>query len=518
MCIKIPEHFLLSRLDDGETRFSLDNLSVLLRDWRYRIRRHGLGEQCRPWAARAYSALFTANSLLTSKLVHPDLDTFRHAGLSAEVMSGILCTSAAMAYALLSVPNIFPLQYRPPSPAPFLFNLFSMKGMSSIRARMSANGWCPFTVSVIDSYGLSALGYASTLPPFIRGSADEHRQCTDRNCGVNNVDVLRYQNKHVHPSCTCAHISVPLEDVHALLDFGVIPVVVPVGANLTIRAASDVPYVAISHVWVDGLGSVTEKGLPLCQVERIAPMVRALVPSGAFWMDSLCIPAERNTRKRAIGLMARTYGEAAEVLVLDAGIRACRSDAAIEEKAVRVLTSGWAQRLWTLQEAMLACNLNFEFSDGITRIEELIPATEEIMDDPLMPSLGMELHRLTTYRERGGVRPQPFTLAQVARALKWRSTSKSEDETLAISGLVGVDAAELVALPSHAERMKALLLGLGSVDPGIITFPGVRLDIPGFTWAPQTLMIHGTANMSIQRNGERTALCTPEGLLGEYAI
>ena len=77
-------------------------------------------------------------------------------------------------------------------------------------------------------------------------------------------------------------------------------------------------YLAISHVWADGLGSTSEAGLPRCQVERLAALARSLVPeSGAFWIDSLCVPRASDLRKTAIKAMGRTYKDAFAVLVLD---------------------------------------------------------------------------------------------------------------------------------------------------------------------------------------------------------
>lgn len=130
-------------------------------------------------------------------------------------------------------------------------------------------------------------------------------------------------------------------------------------------------------MWADGLRSTTEEGLPACEIKRLAAMTSQLVPEGAFWIDTLCIPAIQDVRNRAIGLMAQTYRDAAAVLVIDSGIRATSSSAAREEKLLHVLASGWMQRLWTLQEGLLALKLIFEFLDGLVAVEELLPVRED---------------------------------------------------------------------------------------------------------------------------------------------
>ena len=48
--------------------------------------------------------------------------------------------------------------------------------------------------------------------------------------------------------------------------------------GLTIQSEDEGPYVAISHVWADGLGSNTERGSPTCQIKRMHKYVCKLLP------------------------------------------------------------------------------------------------------------------------------------------------------------------------------------------------------------------------------------------------
>lgn len=62
-------------------------------------------------------------------------------------------------------------------------------------------------------------------------------------------------------------------------------------------------------------------------------------------------------------MMRRTYADAAAVLVIDPGIEPLLlSTSTKERRSLGILTSGWTQRLWTLQEAVVAVNLIFKFS------------------------------------------------------------------------------------------------------------------------------------------------------------
>ena len=107
-----------------------------------------------------------------------------------------------------------------------------------------------------------------------------------------------------------------------------------------------------------------------------------------------------------------------------------------------------------------------------------------------------------------------FGFGDLARSLLWRTTSRAEDETLAIAGLADVNATELVSLPAH-ERMRTFLLRVRNLPPNIIFMSSPKLGEAGFRWAPQTLMQKGGSVAAV--SGAYNAVCTPAGLLAEYA-
>src|SRR5208282_6397398 len=90
-----------------------------------------------------------------------------------------------------------------------------------------------------------------------------------------------------------------------------------------------------------------------------------------FWIDSLCVPFNSALRRTAIGLMARTYSSASVVLVFDEGIEQIMSSDPIHEKMFVIFISTWVQRLWPLQEVMLADELVFRLADGLLDHREL---------------------------------------------------------------------------------------------------------------------------------------------------
>jgi len=83
------------------------------------------------------------------------------------------------------------------------------------------------------------------------------------------------------------------------------------------------------------------------------------------------------------------------VLVLDPGIQSCSVKAPVKEQLFRVVTSGWAQRMWTLQEGLLAERLVFEFTDGLMSVEELLTSSRRLVFDPVVRLLLREMEQLT---------------------------------------------------------------------------------------------------------------------------
>ncbi|KAK7049525.1 hypothetical protein VNI00_005556 [Paramarasmius palmivorus] len=379
-----------------------------------------------------------------------------------------------------------------------------------------------------------------TSVAFIRNTPDEHQHCTDESCNLFTItDTSAYVPRHTSTSCQCGYIVPPFDAITQLLsegDHGSVPIVVFDGQRLLVERAVDRPYVAISHVWADGLGSTTEQGLPGCQVARLAALVQSIIPtSGGFWMDSLCVPDVKDLRKRAIKLMAKTYKDAASVLVIDATIMSqCHSQSRLwRDNLFRIATSGWVRRVWTLQEGILARKLYFQFADGPVDVDERLEsymkdqvAADFLAQDPsgksepLFPVHFAMCLPLIAFRGRKKLAaPRECTFGDVAGLLRLRTTSKAEDETVAIAGLLPqVDVGALLAIsgPDVVEqRMKAFLIQLREIPRFLPILNDPKIELPGFRWAPRTL-----ASVFNSDSGRLygTATCTESGLSGVYNV
>lgn len=128
-------------------------------------------------------------------------------------------------------------------------------------------------------------------------------------------------------------------------------------------------YVAVSHVWGDGLDNPRANALPNCQISRPQVMVNKLFPVWywpvPFWIDTLCVPIHPSHKKQALKHLDWIYKSATKVLVLARTmLRIITRGMNPEEIGLRVACSGWVRRLWTLQEGVWQTRVHYQFADN----------------------------------------------------------------------------------------------------------------------------------------------------------
>lgn len=382
------------------------------------------------------------------------------------------------------------------------------------RHRLQARHWCPFTISMLEATTCESVvdWIDSTQKEY---PSPYHTACTENACSRNNVNTSTYKTEHVNPHCLCEFIAPCLDDMITIFQQDSTPVirVVHSGAetHLEVSASSPGnPYVAFSHVWVDGLGSVSEKGIPTCQALRLSALAEeALGPGAALWIDSLCIPEEYVWRKRAIIALNRTYCEATAVVVVDRTIRRCPKGIGAEDFLLAIYTSAWCQRLWTYQESILAQGIFFEISEGLMPFRipaSKIPETVRV----IWEALAKEIFRL---RNPDG---EKLNLGHIARALAWRSTTKCDDETIALGTVLDIDIGRLLKVNAEIRKMMFFKL-VKRLPYNIIFLGGPKLSLRPFRWAPFTLMSQIGIRLDAD-DGSQTSQCTANGLVGNYLV
>ncbi|OQU96765.1 hypothetical protein CLAIMM_02798 [Cladophialophora immunda] len=273
---------------------------------------------------------------------------------------------------------------------------------------MEGEGWCVGQVAKLWRRHRNALAmyYFKMLgPPTVK---KDHSRCSKGRCAANDILEEVYVTAHcpVEPSfmhfqipkmitkrmsCRCGgQTGPPSDQLIAIIQDGNIPIISVRCPTTTqngkwddsldlkvVAYTGDTTYVAISHVWSDGLGNPRANTLPICQLKALRSQLQYMIltnpeyfddifPEGLhihktarlervyFWIDTLCVPVSNlETRKKAIRDMRSVYEAASAVLVKDAELNAQSRYCPIEELMARVCVSPWCGRLWTLQEGAL---------------------------------------------------------------------------------------------------------------------------------------------------------------------
>ncbi|KAK8135145.1 hypothetical protein PG984_007157 [Apiospora sp. TS-2023a] len=144
-------------------------------------------------------------------------------------------------------------------------------------------------------------------------------------------------------------------------------------------------FVAISHARPAGLGNDVDNYIPLCQAEKVQSLVaQAVGGKGSqgtyFWLDTWCIPVERQRRKQALLSARNVFSQAESVIVLDPPLEA-QDIVTSQEALIRIRYSGWKSRLWTVREGFFAREILFRFARRFVALQETLSEFEQQIGD-----------------------------------------------------------------------------------------------------------------------------------------
>ncbi|KAJ5691526.1 hypothetical protein N7488_012261 [Penicillium malachiteum] len=321
-----------------------------------------------------------------------------------------------------------------------------------IHQRFKDNGWCHSRVNMLSkSFTYMTLYYMSQIKRCHPAGLD-HQDCSESICTAayraaqrDRTDVSKPQHvrirdtyeegvyaaesktrqydakipNHLKGICIrkrcngpCRMYHVRIEKVIEILENGWIPLVKikpdEDGFLDVIPANMNSRYVAISHVWSDGMGNEEENGLFECQMRNILeslphlPTKKGEVMSPLtfnrqhtsfpwsipgfftrnqsfelFWLDVLCIPTKQNLtllgrgrdmddiRRTAVGQIAATFAGATQVLVLDGETQTLRRDMCqMPEILAHFTACNWSARAWTYSEGAESLRAYVKLADG----------------------------------------------------------------------------------------------------------------------------------------------------------
>lgn len=414
--------------------------------------------------------------------------------------------------------------------------LFLCKGLLEGLPRA---GWCPSEISLIlHGFDDTSAFFASRLER--RRTKADHSKCSATKCRAFNIDTEVYKTQHTEGCRGCADVSIDNDELAAALRLNKTPRVrikvqdTNTEAQIKLMITDSGPYVAISHVWSDGLGNATTNALPSCQLVRLHNLTAKLggeftdnLP--AIWIDTLMVPVKKGVEKRmALGRLSQYYREATKVLVLDSDLLNASRFGSQEEQLTRVFFSTWMRRLWTSEEGILSRDkLEFQFNDGVISMKQL---TNTGQFSSRSDTLGNKLSQMLEYflpdiayqylQQPKTPQARSNTILELLPILQYRLTTKAADEPLCISHILGLDATTMLFTDEADLRMKELLKLLmehGTLFPRRLLFTNERkLKFNGTSWAPASFMAIDQEDVfDLTRDTSRKygSYCPDKGLL-----
>lgn len=369
---------------------------------------------------------------------------------------------------------------------------FPLAVQQRLTERMLERGWCPYIRTALSPFNVIVQEYAAIIGPL--ATHFRHQECSATSCVRHNIDEKSYRPLHTQPDCDCEWVRPSLECIREILDNRKIPLVDLNNISDTEdgKLVDVVPFepdktefCAISHVWSGGLGSTSEDGLPQCTLGRLSGYVEATKGWNLVWIDSLCIPRERSWRRLSIHTINKVYSQADTTLVLDPEL--VRSPSSSTRRTLLwITTAAWMQRMWTLPEGRLSRLPIIAFEDGVVLLQQCFTDASNDLQNPVTGALEPDLWALFSKDVK--------QLRSIHQSLCYRTTSKREDEVLALAALFNIDTRPILERTSLDERMALFWISLKdkvAIPINILFLSTPRLPIPGLRWAPSSLLNAG---------------------------
>jgi hypothetical protein len=452
-----------------------------------------------------------------------------------------------------------------------------------LRELMLEKGWCPRLVEVLqESFDveLQCFLFATGTSRIDIG----HEGCSNEGCVRTRVVEGEWKVRHAVEGCECGLIGIDEAELIKVLERREIPVLVlkrEEAGKLTLHVNGTTetrPYIAISHVWADGLGNPDANAIPICQAENlytaltqmheaepqwssqewdkwtqalqeyghkvlpptpneISPQLNESLP---FWLDTLCIPTNesfKDFRELSLNKMRDIYHAAIGTLVLDNDLCTLPPSSPPHLILSRLLISDWRQRLWTYQEGVMSREVFIKGSHSAFRLKPIAGILKGLVEDigtnsdctEVLYKIYFRINRLILNDDlRDSNLSNGISAQRLVAAVSDRATSRQGDEAIVLAASLGLDPSSLHPLPPEA-RMVELMRLLHPYIPANILFSfGPRhVEIPLFSWLPKTLLCpHGVRHhfaFSLARAGSSSdpglfIQAFPPGRLTEFGL
>lgn len=374
-------------------------------------------------------------------------------------------------------------------------------------------GWCESEVARFEGQSIvSSMFFGSTLQRKKPPLGKSHETCSKDICIANNYSENEYWTLHTTDSCCCPPLGTDIQEIFKILNQRGFPVLLFIRISEHSRpylraldGNTGITYVAISHVWSDGLGNVSQNQLLQCQLLRLQgfvndlwestsqstqcrpfqdlplPRERSPLINMSFWIDTICVPKEQPFRNLAINQMRVIYERARAVLVLDSELQQLSLRSSWEEILLTISFSGWTRRIWTLQEATLARVLYFQMKDGFFpffSVHSLAPMGL-LNTSTLLWECCIGMSELLLTKAMTGAKK----FCWVWNHFRMRRTSHPKDYPVVFACLLGLDIEQVLQAPED-QKMVTLVSQVSELPQGVLFTTGPRIHEECYRWAP----------------------------------
>jgi ankyrin repeat protein len=274
----------------------------------------------------------------------------------------------------------------------------------------------------------------------------KHNFCTASFCEQSQVNFTSVSQRHESPHCKIQKCSV-IEDRFQ-------PVRLNEAANSGRPTAwsldgrrtviSPESYMAISHVWSDGTGTGTWKAGQVhgCLYNFFRSLARLYKCDGIWW-DTICMPADKAPRAKALNNMHENYAAASVTLLHDCFLRNLAwTDA--ETACLAIIVSPWFSRGWTALELARSKKVKVLFKGDIDNSPTIKDLDEDILQVPKPPvdDLRSPRHRIAASMIQYLRDREITSINQLLKVLGLRHTSWARDMAVISGLLVGATVSE----------------------------------------------------------------------------
>ena len=382
-----------------------------------------------------------------------------------------------------------------------------------ISSSVVESGWCGSVVKRLGHFHSTlTLYHMASIQPM--SSPGEHRNCSDKQCRATLPARGAYKPQHAVVACSC-ELEPSLQDqVTQIVEASCVPLLsyskdrgISITSIDSLSNGAVVEYVAISHVWVDGLGNPSDNTMHRCQLELIQHRVNAVLQQTTpqerlFWIDTLCVPAQDGEAKSiALAMMGAIYRAASLVLVIDANLVTIDLKThSLPQIAFAIASSKWWTRLWTLQEGVFATALFFQLATVALSKEDIVRESQRRYSaESAAPPSPWDMQTMLVSNVLSQIQEQ-LSLSklrsnsgrQFLHNISWRFCSREEDEAICLAILLDLPVVEIARLPKDpVVRMKAFILMQRAFPTSVLFGNGVvqrHLSEEGFGWASRSFM------------------------------